>query len=618
MIFTALSWVYVIGLGFIYGLLADDLLSWIRRDRSSVRSPFSTRFVSGLALISCIISYLYIFIPIGLVANLFVASVAIIYAVIRRLEIARYCQSKIAQWLTFLRSHPVLAIGFFTIFAFFYGLLLFRSSIGVFYTDTSIYHLQYIEWATRYPAIPGLANFFHRLAFNSQWLLLNTLFSGLFLFNFPLLTLNTLILLVMLIASITNGLKLIQGEITILRVFNTLTFFPFTYFIFNSQVPTASSPSTDLPATIAVFIIFGLIIQYFDTENRGEDTDLITAQTNFLIGFALTVRITILPALLFTLYAAYRQWKKGKINQIFWGALPLVVVLIPWLITNIILSGYLLGPITQIDVFNVDWKVPKPIFAYEKEYLLAWVRGFPGQVEAMEKLGFLGWVPTWFQGFKTTAEYRYLVGSLVVAAIAIGIYQQSLIHHFKRYSLAFAIALIGITIWFFTAPEPRYAYGFIWGWVLLIATLVLFSVSAQLHQYQRVYKVGIGAIAACVLLLTVHHQIQTVTFYLEHHTKAAYSVFSLKGGIITGGETHPHPYPAYSFWVAPMKFPDYPVTAAEIDGIPVYGATVAGLCGRAFPCTPFLEYFKLPTVLKRRGESIRDGFKMVYPVGNKP
>jgi hypothetical protein len=154
-----------------------------------------------------------------------------------------------------------------------------------------------------------------------------------------------------------------------------------------------------------------------------------------------------------------------------------------------------------------------------------------------------------------------------------------------------------------------------------MATAVLLKPLQQLATDRQVYPFTRLAIAAGVLLLTVAHQTQTVAYYLQHHTEAAYSVFSLKGFIVTGGEAHRYRYPAYSFWLSPMEFPKFPVIKADLDGMPGYTTPngTSDLCGEAFPCAPYLNTIReFPAALKLRGKSVRDGFKIVFQEGSKP
>jgi hypothetical protein len=151
---------------------------------------------------------------------------------------------------------------------------------------------------------------------------------------------------------------------------------------------------------------------------------------------------------------------------------------------------------------------------------------------------------------------------------------------------------------------------------LLLATAIGLPCLQWLSLRKQIYPTAFAALFTCVLLLTVHHQAKTVAYYLDHQTEAAYSVFSLQGGIATGGTQYRHPYPANAFWVAPMPFPEFPVEQTKLGNQLIYttpgGIEGLALCGRAFPCAPYFRYFQktLPLTLQLRGETLRDGFRM--------
>jgi len=72
-----------------------------------------------------------------------------------------------------------------------------------------------------------------------------------------------------------------------------------------------------------------------------------------------------------------------------------LVILTPWVARNIILSGYLVYPVPQIDLFSVDWKLPYQYVIDEKLATQGWSR-LPGPYWR-DSLGMelSEWVPKW-------------------------------------------------------------------------------------------------------------------------------------------------------------------------------------------------------------------------------
>jgi hypothetical protein len=51
-----------------------------------------------------------------------------------------------------------------------------------------------------------------------------------------------------------------------------------------------------------------------------------------------------------------------------------LLVFLPWLARNVIMSGYLIYPLPAIDLFNVDWKVPIETVQWEKGFVTSWAQ----------------------------------------------------------------------------------------------------------------------------------------------------------------------------------------------------------------------------------------------------
>jgi len=55
------------------------------------------------------------------------------------------------------------------------------------------------------------------------------------------------------------------------------------------------------------------------------------------------------------------------LNYLLW--IVALFTLLPWLYSNVILSGYLIYPLVELDLFSVDWKLPKTIGETEREFI---------------------------------------------------------------------------------------------------------------------------------------------------------------------------------------------------------------------------------------------------------
>ena len=72
--------------------------------------------------------------------------------------------------------------------------------------------------------------------------------------------------------------------------------------------------------------------------------------TTFKLSAGMLVILALYPAVCLI---RSKEWKKIGI-YLLCGC----VVLAPWLVRNVLISGWLIYPFAAIDLFSVDWKIP--------------------------------------------------------------------------------------------------------------------------------------------------------------------------------------------------------------------------------------------------------------------
>ena len=90
----------------------------------------------------------------------------------------------------------------------------------------------------------------------------------------------------------------------------------------------------------------------------------------------LTVKLSGALILLLTLKPAVMLIKDKKIKDILLFLAAGFVMALPFFIRNVILSGWLVYPFTSIDLFNVDFKIPKGVAEYDSREIQVWGRGY--------------------------------------------------------------------------------------------------------------------------------------------------------------------------------------------------------------------------------------------------
>src|SRR5262245_2773152 len=246
--------------------------------------------------------------------------------------------------------------------------------------DTGLYHLNAIRWNATYPIVPGLGNLHGRLAFNnSTFLYLAMLDTG------PWKTMSRhvgnglliLVLLAQILLSLPKARHLSRPP-WIPYFFLVLVLLP-TLFIAGSD---ASSASTDVAVfVLAVFLTNQLLTLLFALPDASYDDRLLVFSICFLSAIGVTAKLSFLAlgfataALALGMHFARRstQERLGR-----WSILPVVVisvaiVLVPYFVRSVILSGYLMYPLS-IGPFPVDWRIPEPLMQAMHNSLYNWAR----------------------------------------------------------------------------------------------------------------------------------------------------------------------------------------------------------------------------------------------------
>lgn len=250
---------------------------------------------------------------------------------------------------TFTPFQLVMLIALVLIFAFF-----FTWQQDVY--DSAFYHLQNIKWNEEYAVVPGLANLEGKLGFNSNYFLISAIFTFRFFLNesiFPLQPLIvTLISLWVLYELFKSGYEIKRFIILVAYI---LLFSISIYFLGNT--------STDIIPNFIVFYIVARIILYPDLIRK-----------NYLISillpvFLVTIKLSFFPVGIISLYSLYLIIKEKRYSIISFTIILSLLIIIPWLVRNVIVSGYLIYPLHEIDLFSFDWKVPKEVAIKEKDYI---------------------------------------------------------------------------------------------------------------------------------------------------------------------------------------------------------------------------------------------------------
>lgn len=222
--------------------------------------------------------------------------------------------------------------------------------------DPLIYHHQNIRWNEEFAVVPGLGNLDDKFAFNSNYFLLSAIFTFRYLVGEAIYPLQSFIL----IAVFGWLLKeLFSSKYEIKRLLIILSYI----LLFGVSIYFLGNTSTDILPNIIVFYILARLLLYPSHLNSNR-----LIYTTIPI-FLLTCKLSFFPICIISLYLLYTSIKEKKYKELSFMICLGALIIVPWLIRNVIVSGYLVYPIYQIDLFSFDWKVPHEIAIQQKKYI---------------------------------------------------------------------------------------------------------------------------------------------------------------------------------------------------------------------------------------------------------
>lgn len=257
------------------------------------------------------------------------------------------------------------------LFAFIFTLLWTTRDPGQY--DTGLYHAQAIRWIEEYRVVPGLGNLHMRLAYNSAFMSLQALFSLGWLVGQSLHTLNGFFCLAALCYSFST-MRLWGQESC--RVSDFLKCVMVIFVV--QKRHDISSSGTDILAMLLILYIF---IKWSEYRERGLEYGVLYGCLCLLSVYAVTVKLSAASAVVLAVYPLYLFIKKRNVRATIAHVAAGVVILLPFLIRNVIISGYLVYPYGGLDLFDFDWKMDKEILAKDSPDIKMYARGIRKSAE---------------------------------------------------------------------------------------------------------------------------------------------------------------------------------------------------------------------------------------------
>ncbi len=454
----------------------------------------------------------------------------------------------------------------------------FYASRGNFHRDTGIYHAQAIRIIEEYGIIKGLGNFQLHFAYNSSYLALCALFTLSFVLPFALHTMTGFIMALFTCYAACGLMKWTS------RVSHTADMARLAIIIYGITVlEYLQSPATDYGAMYMVlYIMCAWITQAVEKKDDSEDIPVygyLAVLSIFTVSMKLSAAALVVIAVLPFILLLKKKMAKETVSFILIGFLSFL----PYLVRNVIISGWILYPAEAIDLFNVVWKVPVEYMKFDADQIKVWGRELQDitSVEEGITVSISEWLPIWWEKKRF---YEKLLLAFQVAgagAVLLNLIIRKVRKKIRADVAMFYIAVfINIGMWFFTAPFIRYGLAF----------LMLLPICAAMDLAENIFKgktflrfVMVAIAVVCFGNWTARYLKVDKERFVEH----------AKDG----------------YYLTPIPFPDSETDEVNMNGVIVYNTVHEDDEINSYYNCPSSCYSDMMNRSEPIGTTLKEGFK---------
>lgn len=561
-------WLYMAVTAFLFGY---GILTGLSSFVSYRVKRWDSYVICGLAGAAVYAQFFSIFAPVGFAANLLLIAICLL--------IVFWCRKRFWEdWKRLRRSwrekssvsgKKVLVKRL--LLALLLLLYAYGASRGILHYDTALYHAQSIRWIEEYGIVKGLGNLHCRLAYNSASFALSALYGMAFLGGQSYHCAAGFLALVVAVVCLELGGAVKRKELRP-SDFARVACIYYLLIIYDEMI----SPASDY---FMVLTAFYLIIRWMDLMEEKEKAVFPYAMLCVLGVFLMTIKLS--AALIVLLVcgpaAALLREKRWKEIVVYTGLGILTAA--PFVIRNVFLSGWLVYPFTGLDLFHVDWKIPKGIAAYDAKEIQVWGRGYSD----VTKFGMpvWEWLPVWFRGLGGMDKIFVLAAMLSVAIFAVRFLFWLVRKEREKSGKLFLEGVVSLCFlfWLFSSPLIRYGCVYVYLTTAVVWGDGCTEFFGSARQSNR--KAGQYAEKACMLLI---------------------GLFLLYKAAAFGKEI----FVSYvdDYWLCQKDYDNYETRSYEIDGVLFYCPVEGDRVGyESFPSSPAEAQIRL------RGDGIGDGFR---------
>ncbi len=478
MAIVLLSWMYIFLVCLLIGLGIYKILKKIINGIP----PFSIVgfIITGIIGITVYTEFFSIFYKIGMLAHLLMFSAALISGY--------FCRKEFMSSIQKLGSIGFSWEGFFYICLL--VLIAFFTSRGTFHTDTNIYHAANIRLYEEYGLIRGMANLQLHYGYNSAYLAFASIFSMHWLLPFSLHTTTGFIEAVLCIYA-CHHLKTFKEHERHLMDAGCLGILIYAVVNLTGSI----SPATDYPT---MFLSLYIITAWLSVIEQQDTMSVHAIHAFSLLSvatvFVATMKLSAGAFAIIVIYPAFCLIKEKRWKEIILYIIMGFSILLPYLIRNILISGWLIYPFESIDLFRVPWKVPLEYLLMDSYQIKVWGRCLYDVAKI--DMPIKEWLPIWWNEQERYAQY--LIYANILGLFLSGLTTFSNLLKKIKTEGAFLCLYLGmivsILVWFFLAPFIRYGLAF-------LLAVPLLGIAAWYDQKKKgFYSILTGTVAVCLFL----------------------------------------------------------------------------------------------------------------------
>jgi hypothetical protein len=483
MVLVLFNWIYILLVSFCLGFLLKKFVCEVLRYNVG---DIDVLLFAGLAIATIYAQVFSLFYKVGLVANIVVFLVSVTTLLIWHGEILGFLKSNVRCMRT---GRKILTAILIIIWAY-------CTSRGNIHYDSDLYHAQAIRWIEEYGVVKGLGNIHVRFAYNSSFFALQALYSMKFLVGKSLHTVNGFIAL-LLSLEVANLVDIPKKKRINISDFARLGAFFYLTLIYDDVV----SPATDY--TI-MCIVFYIVIKWLVLLEKKEKSYVPYSLICVACVYAVSVKLTAGVILILLIKSACMLVRGKHWKEIAIFILMGVITIAPWFARNIVISGYLIYPYPSIDIFNVDWKIPEGVAAYDAAEIKAWGRGLFDSTLVTLKI--YEWFPQWFSQTLDIIPKLAIILDIACIFVLVVLVVITFAKKLKIWDELLVLCAVAASyiFWQIQAPLLRYGYAYVILTIVVTAGILWDKILVRNCKYVLAFtKILSSLIIILVALKTV-------------------------------------------------------------------------------------------------------------------